>query len=260
MLCFAAFITVGIKLRRVHDAFFIKDEFKLILLTIVVFGIPSVALASTESTKTWGGIVGLGCIICTAIWSFTIPVIKSYRVDTYSSHSSSSSETTKEETELEQAEGSDTQQDDRESTFTRYPKIYSLVKSPIADKYVRQFILHYQDLISTDLLNLRSQALEFRSLPPEMRAGKGYLLFLKFVSRNAYRYIACIRNEQREIVEKKLNAAMEENSQAVIGEDLFDEILDTIEMELIEKLYKPFIKSEFFVKYREAMVLNENLA
>lgn len=92
-----------------------------------------------------------------------------------------------------------------------------------------------------------------------MRAGKGYLLFQKFISANAYRYISCISNEQREQVEKKLSLAIQENGE-VVNEELFDDILNTVEEELIEKLYKPFMKSEFFVKFRKATVMNETLA
>jgi transcriptional regulator of aromatic amino acid metabolism len=89
--------------------------------------------------------------------------------------------------------------------------------------------------------------------------GKGYLLFQKFISKNAYRYTACISDEQREDVEQKLNAAMEENGTSV-NEKLFDDILDTIEKELLERLYKPFLKSDYYLKWKEAMVLNEGMA
>ena len=96
-------------------------------------------------------------------------------------------------------------------------------------------------------------------MTPEFRTGKGYLLFQKFISHNAYRYIACIEEGQRKSVESNLNAAMEENGPSV-SEELFDDVLATVEKELVEKLYKPFMKSEFFVKWREAMLLNERLA
>ena len=155
----------------------------------------------------------------------------------------------------------------RETEYMKHPNILKIVESQTSEKYIKSYILHYQvnftyvaimtykDLISTDLLNFHAQATEFRTLAPEFRTGKGYLLFQKFVSHNAYRYIACLEEEQRKMVETTVTAAVDTNSG--VSEKLFDDILQTVEKELIVKLYKPFMKSEYFGKWKEAMVLND---
>jgi hypothetical protein len=85
------------------------------------------------------------------------------------------------------------------------------------------------------------------------------LLFQKFISKNAYRYISCVEDSQREEIEKTLNAAMEENG-PVVSENLFDDVLDTVERELVDRLYKPFLESEYFLKFQEVMALSVELA
>ena len=94
VLMIIGFIVIGIKLRKVHDAFFIKNEFKLHLITILVFGIPALVLSAVPSTTRWGMVLTEVNAIIIAFWSFVIPSIKSYQQakQDYTSDSSISSE------------------------------------------------------------------------------------------------------------------------------------------------------------------------
>ena len=153
ILLLVGFIGVGFKLRKVHDAYFLKSEFKLTLLTTVVFGIPGFVLSSSSSTKYWGSIIIEADAIFSSIWAFVVPCLLSFKAYREKNRSSSmSSEIPSKYDESSRGnttEMSEVVADSRESEFSKFPKIMKLIKSPSAEKFVRAYVLHYQVKITS---------------------------------------------------------------------------------------------------------------
>lgn len=60
-------------------------------------------------------------------------------------------------------------------------------------------------------------------------------------------------------METTLKASMEEDGQP-IDFDFFDEVISSIEGVLVEKLFVPFLKSEFYAQYKQAAGLHSGIA
>ena len=102
------------------------------------------------------------------------------------------------------------------------------------------------------------QLKEFSKLSDEFLTAKAFLLYQKFIKPGAYRYVKFISKEQREQIGKLLDEAMKEDG-ATVPRDIFDDIMEEVETLLIQRVFKGFKSSEFYVEYREAAMLSSNL-
>src|SRR5690242_18946353 len=80
-------ITVGIKLRKVHDAFYQKNELKLLALTTIIM----VTGVVTANFSLWGSNIAAFALVCWTCISFTTPSILALRKSYFGSSKSSSS-------------------------------------------------------------------------------------------------------------------------------------------------------------------------
>jgi hypothetical protein len=80
-------------------------------------------------------------------------------------------------------------------------------------------------------------------------AGKAYLLFQKFLTQNAYRFIDCCPRVLAQTMEEELNAATKENPTKQITNTFFDEALRIAEEKMLEDLFTPFFNSTYFAEY-----------
>ena len=105
---------------------------------------------------------------------------------------------------------------------------------------------------------LWTQLSDFFRAPDEFLTAKASLLYQKFIKKDAYRYISFITHEQREQIAALLEAGMKEGAPPVTR-DIFEDIMDETENLLIQRVFKGFSASPFFVEYKEAVVLSSNL-
>jgi hypothetical protein len=138
------------------------------------------------------------------------------------------------------------------------PKARNWISDPIAMKFIGKYIVHYQDIHSGDYLLLWLQLNDVQQAPEEFRTAKASLLYQKFIKIDAYRYIEFISKEQRDRIAMLLEEGMLENA-APVPKDIFDEILDTTESLLVQRVFKGFYASVFYREYKEAVVLSSNL-
>ena len=100
--------------------------------------------------------------------------------------------------------------------------------------------------------------MEFSKLPDEYLTAKASLLYQKFIKKDAYRYVGFVTDEQRERISQLLEQAMKEDSPPV-PRAIFEEILEDVESLLIQRVFKGFSNSAFYVEYKEAMILSSNV-
>jgi hypothetical protein len=68
-----------------------------------------------------------------------------------------------------------------------------------------------------------------------------------------------ISEEARNNLSLKLSKEIETEGATGVDGDVFNDILTELEESLAEKLFKPFFKSEFFVKHQEELALKIGL-
>lgn len=102
-----------------------------------------------------------------------------------------------------------------------------------------------------------------RIISEEFVVGKAYLLFQKFLKKDAFLHIDCVSEGLQQNMEKKLNDAIAaaENSEAQckIGVDFFDEALREVESVMARTLFDPYFQSEFYQKYKKGIQIAEGL-
>jgi len=144
--------------------------------------------------------------------------------------------------------------------FAEHPRVAKLMADPIAHKFLRAHLLDFQDMRMSDYLNFWEQIQEFRKLPKEFLGGKGYLLYQKFLSKDAYRKIDCVNDTMREPLEAKLNKLVEDGgSEEKIDSNFFDSILERVEEVMNEELFIPFFHSKFNYQYKDASRLKSQM-
>ena len=138
--------------------------------------------------------------------------------------------------------------------------------------FIEKYIIHYQvrflldfsafsliqDIQSGDLLLLWTQLTDFLRAPDEFLTAKASLLYQKFLKKDAYRFIPFITQEKREQIAALLEEGMKEGAKPV-SRDIFEDIMEETENLLIQRVFKGFSNSSFFVEYKEAVVLSTNL-
>jgi hypothetical protein len=98
-----------------------------------------------------------------------------------------------------------------------------------------------------------------RNTKKEFLTGKAWLLFQKYLKRGGYRYIECCPDTDLDAMETTLKASMEEDGKPIEA-NFFDAIIVNIEEALIQNLFSPFFKSEFYVQYKQAARLHSGIA
>ena len=137
-------------------------------------------------------------------------------------------------------------------------KVYRKVYCSLSSKFYPHSKLTSKDVESGDNLLLFFQLKEFSKLPDEFLTAKASLLYQKFIKPGAYRYVKFITNDQRERIGRLLEEAMKEDGTPV-ARSIFDEVMDECETLLIQRVFKGFKSSQFYVEYREAVMLSSNL-
>jgi len=141
--------------------------------------------------------------------------------------------------------------------FTEHPTVAKLMADPIAHKFLRAYLLDFQDMRMSDYLNFWEQIQEFRKLPKEFLGGKGYLLYQKFLSKDAYRKIDCVTDAMRTPLEATLAKVLE--GEEKIEFNFFDVVLDVVEEAMNEKLFVPFFHSKFNDQYKNSSKLKSQM-
>jgi len=147
------------------------------------------------------------------------------------------------------------------SPFQENPKIERLLKDPISYKYIQDYLLHYQELLMSDYFNFWNQVKDFKNIKENtMLSGKAYLLYQKFLSDNAYRYIDCCPPDLRKKMQTILDqVASSETEQNLVKPDFFNEAIELVEAKMAKDLFSKFFHSSFYEQYKEASRLNKGL-
>jgi len=137
--------------------------------------------------------------------------------------------------------------------------IAGLLLDPSSQKFVRDYLLDFQDMRMSDYLNFWTQVEDFKRLQKDYLSGKAYLLFKKFLAKDAYRLIDCITEQMREELEKQLNLMIDDPTKVNIDHDFFDNVMEKVEDVMQQELFKPYFHSKFHEQYKEAIKLRNQM-
>jgi len=257
LLVFLLVFGIGftVKMWFVHDAYFLKTRLKVVAIVICVFGIPYLIVGEFLALipAVWfeaGSNVFSVMSIC-SIWSPTIYTYIQFRRSAKNSISTSGASEGTSASDLTTSESFTSKR-----PFESDPAVAKLLKKNDAFTYIQEYLIHYQYIRLSDYLNFWQRLQAFKLIPEKKAlAGHAYLIYQKYLIPNAYIYIDCFTDEQRETVRKIVQATVDAESDVDI--DLFDDLLDTIEPILAEQLFKPFMKSEFYTKLRKTKGLED---
>jgi len=253
------FIVVSIKLRRVHDAYFIKGEFVMLTLLTVFISLPAFSLKFIGYSQIGQLVYELSTMACYGI-SIVIPTYMAVKEQYFLSSNDSSTEKFSSLSGNNSADISlqvEEETDKSRSAFGEHPRVAKFLADPVAHKFLRAYLLDFQDMRMSDYLNFWEQVTEFRKLNKEFLGGKGYLLYQKFLSKNAYRKIDCVNDVMRDPLESKLAKMVD--GEEKIEYTFFDEVLDRVEEVMNDNLFLPFFHSKFYDQYKDASKLRSQM-
>lgn len=251
-------IAVGIALRKVHDAFFLRNEFVLLLIFSGPLGLFQYSISFfLPSLQHWTPVItGIVYNVYT-VTGFVIPSIISIRNRKKSPVSTSS----------RQSEVS--YSSEMEATGDEDVKGIDLLTDSHGQKYIEEFVTHYQMVRESRMVLFYHELLKFKSLGSDLaRASKAFLIYQKFIQPEAYIHIDdVITDEEREQLKDLITKAVdvhseqdaEKGDQGTISATVFDEILTRVKKDFKKNLIKPFLKSEFYAKYLDVVRLEKGL-
>lgn len=254
-------IIISVLLRKAHDAFFIKDEFRWFAIAGIAFGMGGEVFSAIKKVKPYSGIVVNLCFLALPIIGFLVPSIMAFRnqppeflssfMSTLRGDTSKSSDSQKEVLE----------EDDDENAFVpfrKYPNVSSLLSDDKSTKFLEKYLIDNQNIEMSNCLVFWRQVIAFREIKKkEYLPGKACILYQRFVAPGAYLHIRCFPQEQKEKVQTVIESVLkDEEAKLTIEESLFDELLETIEDELYKHVFIPFYKSKFYQQYIQFSKLN----
>lgn len=190
------------------------------------------------------------------------PLVITYRLQNLQSRTSSSRASGTEDSKDLEMQASDS----INSLFPEFPQIAAFLKHPEAVLSVEDFIVHTQDFKMSRLFSFWKEMVVFHKIRVEQyRVGKGYLLFQKFLSKNALLEIDCVPESLKLDLEAKLLIATEQvdlkdgEAPTKISAEFFDEAARKVESVMAEELFLVYFKSGFFHEYKRSMRLKEGL-
>jgi len=138
-------------------------------------------------------------------------------------------------------------------TFKKYPEIASFLQDERGVKYLERYLVDFQDVKMSNFLIFWRQTITFRTLPNKAYLpGKACILYQKFIIPNAYLYIDCFTEEQREKIKVIVDMVMQdEEAKGNVDPTLFDDMLDCVEQVMLTELFIPFFQSKFYDIYLE---------
>jgi hypothetical protein len=254
-----ALIVVAISLRKVHDAFYLKTEFKLIAIVGPLTGVPATAIRLFGNKILLGNFILIFTILGLNIISFLIPVILAIKRNGFTF---STRTLTSDESEKDDSLSSSPPTEKKELT------VNDLVTDKNAEKFIEDYILHYQGIDMSAALLFYKELMKFKEIDnPLVRISRAYLMFGKFLKKGAYMQVDCITQEQKDEVEKVIEEAVAEmekgesgDSSKVVPLNLFDGMIETVQLELLHSLLKPFKKSEYYLQYCKSIQLETAVA
>jgi hypothetical protein len=252
-----ALVIAAVMMRKVHDAFFLKNEFKW----LAAFGFPlaviAFVLATISSTAKWAPLANFAFYLTNTITSFVIPSIISIK---HNQKMSSSSPTTS------------TGTDNDDSATAKPAKSIDLLKNKAAMKYIEEFLAHYQMLRQSKNLLFYFDLVKFKATDNDLaRTTKAYLLFNKYLEKGAYIQIDLTISEQElESLRSTITKAVKKydtmevsngdvNDDSSLPEDIFDSIFKQLKKEIKDKIIRPFVASEFYEQYLASIRLSQGL-
>lgn len=126
----------------------------------------------------------------------------------------------------------------------------------MSQKFLQDFLVHYQDMRGGDYLNFWNRLQDFKKIKEKRSlTGHASLIYQKYLKPNAYIYVDCFTSEQRKSIENIIDTAIEENKD--LGDDVFDDMLKILEEEMVKTIFKPFFRNPFYVDYLNARSLEE---
>lgn len=264
-----SYIVIGIQLRKVHDAYFLKQELKLILLFMIPPGFASIILASLPFHTGYQLVSDLLIYLAYGIISYMLPACLAFRNSPPKwllrlfpkMKNSRNSGTTN-----SGSEASGTETDAQISSKSR-PTMAELIDDRVGLQFVEEFLVHYQLLRMSRCLILYFDIKRFKTTQGQTAlVSKAYIIFQKYLKPNSYLFVDCLGEEQRTRYEKMItdamNYQMEENKEGEpvqISADIFDDLLRILEDEMQDGWYKHFLKSRYYLNYAEKQTLKQGI-
>jgi len=267
-----------------------KNELKFLAWTALCTGLPSgiIKTFSINVSDIWTD-VG---VVLFLTWSWTVPCYLALRnqppkwlsmFTTFnSSDKKSSSRSQREGDSVSTSEAKKEQiyvaSSGQYVPFKSSPKIATLMEDDAARSYIEEFLLHFQLTSASNSLLLWYNIQKYREADEDALTGKSWLLYQKFIDKNAYIYIDCIGDFTRDKLKDKIMEEMNREtprpspiSESNIGDkdtansinpitrSLFDDVCETIEGFLANYLFEDFFKSFYCKKYQEKVSLKTGL-
>lgn len=156
--------------------------------------------------------------------------------------------------------------DSIESHFPNFPQISAFLRHPEAVESVEDFIVHTQDFKGSRLFSFWKEMVVFHKIQVDQyRVGKAYLLFQKFLNKDALLEIDSVPDSIKQDLQAKLLVATEQvelkegEVPVKISVSFFDEATRIMESVMAEELFPRYFKSAFFQEYKKSMRLKEGL-
>lgn len=258
-----ALIVVAFTLRNVHDGFWLKNEFKWFALFATPIGVFQFVANYFPALYYWTPVIANGVYLTNTVTAYVIPCLISLKKDRPRFGSSGASKSSL---------SSDVESPDRSRTESnaQTPKPIDILVDKLAQKFIEEFIAHFQLIRQSKLLLFYFDVLRFKELDNELvRTSKAWILYQKYIQEGAYISVDAITEEQREFLNEKITKAVEQQSRdpndpqptekIELTSSLFDGVLKTVKKELKRTLVKPFMQSEYFGRYLEAIRLEKGL-
>lgn len=149
-----------------------------------------------------------------------------------------------------------------------------MVSNPKSYPFIEQFILYYQKTNVSNYFLCWNGLIKLKASQNEdTRIGHSWILYQKFIDKDAYIHIDCISDFMRDEIKKRIQKEMEnvaaqqrptrvesiQNEEKNDQSDIFEELQNELENVLSVSLFKPFFQSQYYSKYQEVISLEKIL-
>lgn len=234
------------KLWKIHDAFFLKNEMKIIAISALLFGFPGFGLTFTQDLKLVGFLfimlvycfhltASFGIVGCLAIKSrlITKGYIKVSSLGTYFEKKTAS------ESEMSSSSSS--------SFYSVEPEISKILDSKEGRDCLNQYLIytHAQDLAVT--LQLFIAIEKYQNMQQELKPAELMRIHHWFIERDAFTEVKCIDDTERNKIGSYVAILQDDKEVAEpLITSAFEDIGEKLKKVLMEELFIPFCNSKYY--------------
>ena len=274
-LLFAAYLVTGGSLIlilihigllwNVHDAYLLKKEMKGIAIIALVISVPGFVLANFASVEYLGTALRVLFFLFVQIPTFLMPIVESYTMKRPAASTSISISMS----EVESGDGS-VAPAKKMIPFASYPIVLEYLSTgPIAESYLNIFIVDIQHMDASKLMLFLWKAFAQKKQKEDIpMLSKSTLLFQEFFRPDSYLPIGHLFDPALvKEVQTTIDAYLEEvediksyTFDVAKLTPLFDPFIAEAEKILVQEIFEPFFRSDFYTAYQKRGGLNVALS